>query len=107
MKIQDDNLINQLSKADINQLTGLAMLEFGASWCGYCQDAQPIITSALINYPRTRHIKVEDGKGRRLGRSYSIKLWPTLIFLNNGTEIKRLVRPDNAEVIIEALAELS
>lgn len=107
MKIQDDNLINELSRADINQQTGLVMIEFGASWCGYCQAAQPVIASALFNYTCTRHIKVEDGKGRRLGRSYSIKLWPTLIFLNNGTEIKRLVRPDNAEVIIEALAGVS
>lgn len=83
------------------------MIEFGANWCGYCQAAQPIIASALINYPHIPHIKIEDGKGRLLGRSYSIKLWPTLIFLKYGTEIKRLVRPGNAEVIIEALAELS
>jgi thioredoxin 1 len=103
----ETNQSNEPNRADLDQQQGAAMIEFGASWCGYCQAAQPIIASALINYPRTLHIKIEDGKARRLGRSYSIKLWPTLIFLKNGTEIKRLVRPDNSEVITKALAEIN
>lgn len=96
----------QLTRDDIDQLTGPAVLEFGVDWCGHCQAAQPLITTALTNYPNIRHIKVEDGKGRRLGRSYSVKLWPTLIFLKNGTEITRLVRPVDTGLIAEALNQI-
>jgi thioredoxin 1 len=46
-----------------------------------------------------RHIKVEDGKGRPLGRSFRVKLWPTLVYLEGGTEKGRVVRPDSAEEI--------
>jgi thioredoxin 1 len=46
-----------------------------------------------------RHIKIEDGRGRRLGRSFRVKLWPTLIFMRNGEEMERLVRPDDIELI--------
>ncbi len=98
---------NEPSRADIDQLQGFTMIEFGANWCGYCQAAQPIIAKALTNYPHIRHIKIEDGKGRRLGRSFAVKLWPTLILINNGKEIKRLVRPADAKAIIEALAEIN
>lgn len=107
MQSNDINIINEQSRADIDQLDGSTMIEFGAAWCSHCQAAQSMIASALINYPMTRHIKIEDAKGRRLGRSYSVKLWPTLIFLKNGLEIRRVVRPANSEVIIEALMEIN
>lgn len=46
-----------------------------------------------------RHLKIEDGPGRPLGRSFGIKLWPTLVFLRDGTEVARVVRPTHAEQI--------
>ncbi len=72
------------------------MLEFGATWCGYCQAAQADIAAALSKHQGVRHIKVEDGKGKALGRSFRVKLWPTLIYLENGSEVGRVVRPNNA-----------
>lgn len=99
--------MSELSRADIDTLPGTVLLEFGAAWCGYCKTAQPFIASALIGYPSTQHINIEDGKGDRLGRLYAVKLWPTLIFLKDGIEIKRLVRPTDAEIITEALAEIN
>ncbi len=97
----------EISREEIAQLTGLVMLEFGAHWCGHCQAAQAIISKALLIYPNVNHISIEDGKGKRLGRQFSIKLWPTLVFLKNGVEVNRLVRPLNAQHIIDILNELS
>lgn len=90
----------------IERMPGPVLLEFGAVWCGYCQAAQPFIQSALSKHPNIRHIKIEDGKGKRLGRQFGIKLWPSLIFLRDGKEIARLVRPGNIAVIMQHLAEL-
>jgi thioredoxin 1 len=53
-----------------------------------------------------RHIKVEDGPGRPLGRSFRVKLWPTLVFLREGREVARLVRPADPVAIEQALAQL-
>ena len=60
----------------------------------------------VLDFAGVRHIKVEDGKGRPLGRSYRVKLWPTLIFLKDGKEVERVVRPTDAHSIRNALAQI-
>ncbi|MFD1560663.1 thioredoxin family protein [Paraburkholderia silviterrae] len=84
------------ARKEIDALNGLAVLEFGTDWCGYCQGAQPLIGDAFAQRPGVRRIKVEDGPGRALGRSFRVKLWPTLVFLRDGTEVARVVRPGSA-----------
>jgi len=94
------------ARADIDAMTGSALLEFGATWCGYCLATRNSIRDAMAEHPTLPHIKVYDGKGRPLGRSYGVKLWPTLILLQNGQEVARLVRPANTQDIRQALARL-
>lgn len=98
---------HQVKRADLDMLKGPAVVEFGANWCGYCQAAKPIIAAAFVKYPNVNHIKIEDSKGQRLGRTYSVKLWPTLVFLKDGTEVSRLVRPADTASITVALDELA
>ncbi len=95
------------ARSEIDQLAGAAMLEFGTDWCGFCQRAQPMIAAAFRDHPGVRHIKVEDGSGRPLGRSFGVKLWPTLVFLRDGREVARLVRPGDARSIGDALAQIA
>jgi thioredoxin 1 len=94
------------SRAEIDALPGGTMIEFGTAWCGWCRAAQPLIRAALARHRQVRHITIEDGRGRRLGRSFQVKLWPTLIFLKNGREVGRLVRPGKAAEIDAELDRL-
>jgi len=94
------------SRAQVDALAGPTLLEFGANWCGYCIAAQPLVAAALAEQPQLRHIKVEDGSGRPLGRSFGVKLWPTLIFLNEGQEVARVIRPSSVETITQALSRV-
>ena len=56
------------------------------------------MAALLEKYPDVRHIKVEDGKGKPLGRSFRVKLWPTLVFLRDGQVLKQVSRPEPAEI---------
>ncbi|WP_206859688.1 thioredoxin family protein [Lysobacter changpingensis] len=92
------------ARADVDAWAGISVLEFGTNWCGFCTGAQPAIEAVLAPRDDVRHVKVEDGPGRPLGRSYRIKLWPTLVVLRDGEEVARVVRPSNAEEVRQALA---
>ncbi|MEZ5572751.1 MAG: thioredoxin family protein [Halioglobus sp.] len=89
---------------EIRRLAGDAVLEFGAPWCGHCQAATSAVQEVLGEYSALPHIKIYDGKGKPLGRSFAVKLWPTLILLRDGYEVKRLVRPLQAREVRQLLA---
>ena len=94
--------VARLDRAEVVALPGPTLLEFGSPTCGHCRRAQPLIAAALAAHPRVRHLKIADASGRRLGRSYQVKLWPTLVMLDGGKEVARLVRPAEAGEIAKA-----
>jgi thioredoxin 1 len=87
---------------EIEQSRGPLVLDFGTNWCGYCSAAQPLVERAFEAHPGVRHVRVEDGPGRLLGRSFKVKLWPTLVFLRDGEERARVVRPGDPGQLIDA-----
>jgi thioredoxin 1 len=91
----------------INELSGYALLEFGAPWCGHCQAASSAIEEVVSEHSELRHIKIYDGKGKRLGRMFKVKLWPTLILLRDGNEVARLVRPLRSDEVRQLMSKLT
>lgn len=93
-------------RSEVDGLAGATVLEFGNSWCGHCRRAEPLIADAFARHDRVRHIRIADGSGRRLGRSFGVKLWPTLVFLRDGNEVARLVRPADSAEVQKAFAQV-
>ena len=93
------------SLSEVQALPGLVLLEFGTEWCGHCRAAQPLVAQALAEQPQWQHLKIEDGPGRALGRSYRVKLWPTLVLQRDGQEVARLVRPASAQDMETAMSK--
>jgi thioredoxin 1 len=81
------------AREEVDHLQGPVLLEFGTNWCDYCQAIQPDLAALLQKYPEVRHFRIEDGKGRPLGRTFKVRMWPTLVFMKDGQPIKQVSRP--------------
>lgn len=104
-----DYLATEPARDALDAREGTLLVEFGAPWCGHCQLAQPLIRALVAASRNLEHWKVEDGRGRPLGRSLAVKLWPTLVLMRSGMELARVVRPASdadLEPIRDALARI-
>lgn len=100
------------TRSKIDAGSGPVLLEFGSPTCGHCHATQPLVElvlreQALGQGGPVQHLKVADGPGRSLGRSFRVKLWPTPVFLRNGKEVARLVRPRELAPLREALSSIA
>lgn len=95
-----------VTRDQVDVRPGALVIQFGTNWCGWCRATDPDIERVFSTRPEIERLKVEDGSGRPLGRSFRVKLWPTLVFLKDGHEVARITRPQSAEVIAEALARV-
>ena len=93
-------------RAAVDRLPGPTVVEFGTNWCGFCQRAEPLIDEAFEAHTGVKRIRVEDGSGRALGRTFRVRLWPTLVFMRDGKELARVVRPTSADEISRAIGQI-
>lgn len=84
------------TRAEVDAFAGATLLEFGAPWCPHCQAVQPQLSQLLKG--GVRHLKVEDGRGKPLGRSFAVKIWPNLVFVRDGQVLAQLARPTAREI---------
>ena len=94
------------TREEIDRSSGRVLLEFGTPWCGICRALTSRVAGLLERHPDVQHVKVEDGPGRPLGRSFGVRLWPNLVFLRDGQVVRQLARPtyDQLDEAFEALA---
>jgi len=94
------------SRDEVDAMRGPVLLEFGINECPHCQAAQPFIADALKRHPEVKHLRIEDGRGRRLGRTFAVKLWPALIFMKAGQEVARVLRATSQAEVDAGFAKL-
>jgi thioredoxin 1 len=109
MSYAKEYLAQEPTRAEVDAADGLQLIEFGAPDCGFCVAIQSSLARTLEvadeNGTSLTHHKIEDGSGRPLGRSFNIRLWPTLVLMRGGEELGRVVRPTGAPQLRELLSK--
>ena len=74
------------------------ILYFTAAWCGPCKALGPIMDSlqGQINFD-----KIDVDSNTDLSIQYGVRNVPTLLLLENGEEVSRLVGVQSKEAILE------
>lgn len=86
-------------RAEIDEIAGPLLVEFGAPWCPHCHAVQPVLEDLLSQHPEVKHVKIYDGPGQPLGRSFKVKLWPNLVFMRDDKVMMQLARPKKDEIV--------
>lgn len=78
VKLNDDNF-------DVQTATGLKLIEFATSWCGYCQKQEPI----LNELDKVWIGQVNGDESKYLVQRFHIQGFPTFLVLKDGNELAR------------------
>ena len=78
--------------------SGRALVDFYADWCGPCRMMAPILEAVAAEKEDLLVAKVNVDENAELASRYGVMSIPTLVVLEDGEEIKRIVgaRPKDA-----------
>jgi thioredoxin 1 len=72
--------------------TGLALVDFWASWCGPCRVIAPAIEELATELkPTVKVAKIDVDQNPNLAKDFEIRSIPCLVLMKNGKEIGRKV----------------
>lgn len=104
VKIVDTNSFT----TEVVEASQPVLVDFWAPWCGPCKMLGPIVeTLAEENASKLTVAKINVDENKSLAAQFGIRGIPTLVFFNDGKEVKRLVgaqgKPQLQKVIDEVV----
>jgi thioredoxin 1 len=84
--------------------TDSAVLQFSAQWCGPCRQQAQILNEVETSNSQTFFGKIDIEESFNIADTFKVQSVPTIIFLKNGKESKRLVGFQNKQKLQEAMS---
>ena len=101
-------MLKEVETLEFNELSaeGVVVADFFSTTCGPCKMLSFVLNDvekALGD--KVKILKVDFDKNKDLTEKYEVKGYPTLIFLKDGVEVKRMTGLQQKPAIIKAIEE--
>lgn len=102
MELKDDNF-----EQEVERYSGVALVDFWATWCGPCQVMLPIIEEISKEIgAKVKVGKLNVDESPKTAEKFGIMSIPTLIFFKDGKEVNRFSGVQSKETLIEEIGKL-
>lgn len=98
--------MKNINSIDEVEKSGIAVLDFWASWCGPCTKMMPVLVEVATSLPNINFYKVNADENKDMVRDFEVMGIPSLIILKDGLEIKRLVGVKSKDDLMKDLETL-
>lgn len=82
---------------------GIMLVDFYADWCGACKGVPRVLEKIERKYPQVKIGMLDTVENKETSRIYWIMSLPTLVFFQDGVEVKRKMGVLEKEEIEEVL----
>jgi thioredoxin 1 len=78
--------------SEIEQSSGLVLVDFWATWCGPCQVVAPVLEQLADDYAgRARVAKLDVDSNQRTAMRFNVRSIPSILFFKNGQHVDTVV----------------
>jgi thioredoxin 1 len=86
--------------------SGVALVDFGAAWCGPCKQLSKELETLTSLAPEINILKVDVDGAPGLAQMYSVMSVPTLLVFSDGVLKGRLVGSRGAKTLLSEIRQL-
>lgn len=81
--------------SEIQQMQGLALVDFWAVWCGPCQAIAPVIDQLAESYSgKVKVAKLDTDSNQETAIKFNVRSIPTIMFFKDGRHVDTVVGAD-------------
>lgn len=102
-------MLKEIESNEFEELssTGVVVVDFFSTTCGPCKMLSFVLNDVeKVMGDKVNILKVDFDKNKDLTEKYEVKGYPTLIFMKDGAEVKRMQGLQQKPAIIKAIEEL-
>ncbi len=77
---------------EVEQVEGVAMVDFWAAWCGPCRIVSPIVDQLAEEYAgQVKVAKVDVDSSQRTAMRFNIRSIPSILFFKDGQHVDTVI----------------
>lgn len=78
-------LTNENFKNEVEEFSGLSVIDLYADWCGPCRMLAPVLAELEGEYPDVKFCKINVDEQPELTKAFNVSSIPTVAFVKNNT----------------------